>query len=108
VANAELDLEMAMTDDETQKLQEQQASYTWRALRTVATTQLNKFEKITEKQTLESVLRDGGAAQGPNGGNEEAQDAEGVEGTTTADNGEGGAHSEAAPEQAKVTSEPTT
>ncbi|KAF2672756.1 hypothetical protein BT63DRAFT_450782 [Microthyrium microscopicum] len=101
VANAELDLEMAMDEAETQRLKEEQASYTWRALRVVAATKLNLFEKLNS-QPLVNLFKDGGVEHGPNDNNENDQETEGVGGSPVADMAENGAaQAEVPPEPSK-------
>lgn len=58
VTGAELDLEMAMTDEETQSLQELKASQTWRALRLSTSTKLSKFDQLDDTKNINALLEE--------------------------------------------------
>ncbi|KAF2145113.1 uncharacterized protein K452DRAFT_295661 [Aplosporella prunicola CBS 121167] len=66
----ELDLEMAMTDEEKQGLTEAKASKTWRALRIAAQDKLSLFDRIDDGRQLEQLFR---PAAGEEAGNEAAE-----------------------------------
>lgn len=52
----QLDLEMAMTDEEKQSLETARDSKTWRALRLAARTSLSKLERVKPGESLKSVF----------------------------------------------------
>ncbi|KAK8192603.1 hypothetical protein M8818_007773 [Zalaria obscura] len=54
----DLDLEMAMTDEETQSLQAAKSSKTWRALRLAARTTLSKLDKVETGKSLPEIFKD--------------------------------------------------
>ncbi|KAF2085000.1 nuclear matrix protein [Saccharata proteae CBS 121410] len=65
----ELDLEMAMTDEEKQGLQESIASKTWKALRVASKSKLSLFDKVDDGKQLQNLLQsaDGGDEAGKDG-----------------------------------------
>lgn len=56
IANDELDLEMAMTDDEKQSLEILMASKSWRAMRIASRTTLGKLDKVENGKRLQDVF----------------------------------------------------
>ncbi|KAL1632858.1 hypothetical protein SLS56_003348 [Neofusicoccum ribis] len=63
----ELDLEMAMTDEDKHNLQEAKASKTWRALRIASKDRLSLFDKIDDGKQLEALFE-------PEGGDDAGKD----------------------------------
>jgi THO complex subunit 1 len=61
VAGAELDLEMATTDEERQNLQDSKTSKIWRALRLASKTKLSLFDKVDDGRNLERFVQPHGA-----------------------------------------------
>lgn len=61
VAGVELDLEMAMTDEEKMQLEDAKASKTWRALRLAAKTKLSLLDKVDDGKNLKALLPHGGS-----------------------------------------------
>jgi len=74
VANAELDLEMAMTDEEKQELQEAKTSKTWRALRLASKTKLNLFDQVDDGRNLQCLVQPQGAESNIEGGEGTVED----------------------------------
>ncbi|KAJ9649756.1 hypothetical protein H2199_000535 [Coniosporium tulheliwenetii] len=60
----ELDLEMAATEDEKQKLQDDILGATWRALRVAARDKLSLFDKVDDGKNLQRLLQSD-ASEGP-------------------------------------------
>ncbi|EON65357.1 hypothetical protein W97_04595 [Coniosporium apollinis CBS 100218] len=60
----ELDLEMAATEDEKQKLQDDILGTTWRALRVAARDKLSLFDKVDDGKNLQRLLQSD-ASEGP-------------------------------------------
>ncbi|KAK0662882.1 THO complex subunit 1 [Lasiodiplodia hormozganensis] len=63
----ELDLEMAMTDEDKHRLQEAKASKTWRALRIASKDRLSLFDKIDDGRQLQALFE-------PEGGDDAGKD----------------------------------
>jgi THO complex subunit 1 len=57
VSNADLDLEMAVTEAEKQTLQDAKMSKTWRALRLMSKTKLSLFDKVDDGRNLECFVQ---------------------------------------------------
>ncbi|KAH7046035.1 THO complex, subunit THOC1 [Macrophomina phaseolina] len=57
----ELDLEMAMTDEDKHKLQQAKASKTWRALRIASKDRLSLFDKIDDGKQLQALFEPEGS-----------------------------------------------
>ncbi|KAF4306140.1 THO complex subunit THOC1 [Botryosphaeria dothidea] len=57
----ELDLEMAMDDDDKHKLQQAKASKTWRALRIASKDRLSLFDKIDDGKQLQALFEPEGS-----------------------------------------------
>jgi len=62
VAAVELDMEMAMTEDEKRSLQETMAGKTWRTLRIAARNKLSMFDQLGDGKKLHDLF------QQPSGG----------------------------------------
>lgn len=56
IANIELDMDFAATEDEKTSLEEAKGSKTWRALRIASRSKLGKFDKIEDGKSLEVLL----------------------------------------------------
>jgi THO complex subunit 1 len=56
VANAELDLEMAMDDEERQAIETAKASKTWRAVRIASRSRLRQLDKISDGKSLQALV----------------------------------------------------
>jgi THO complex subunit 1 len=68
VQAVELDLEMAMTDEEKQLLQESKTSKTWRALRLASKTRLSLFDQVDDGRNLQCLVQPQGAESNIEGG----------------------------------------
>lgn len=69
IENDELDMEMAMTDEEKQFLEAAKDSKTWRALRIASKTCLSKLDLVEPGQKLNSIFEETGAAERAANGN---------------------------------------
>ncbi|TKA66935.1 hypothetical protein B0A49_07104 [Cryomyces minteri] len=56
IANDELDMEMAMTDEDKQTLQDAKASKIWRALRIAAKSKLSRFDQVDDGNNLQRLF----------------------------------------------------
>jgi THO complex subunit 1 len=56
IANIELDLDFATSEEEKQGLQEAKASKTWRALRIASRTRLGRFDKVDDGKNLDVLF----------------------------------------------------
>lgn len=72
IENDDLDLEMAMTDEEQQSLEAAKASKTWRALRTATRTSIEVLDKVEPGKSLIQVFKQQEAAE--DGGETSAAD----------------------------------
>jgi THO complex subunit 1 len=68
VQAVELDLEMAMTDEEKQLLQESKTSKTWRALRLASKTRLSLFDQVDDGRNLQCLVQPQGTESNIEGG----------------------------------------
>jgi THO complex subunit 1 len=80
VAEVELDLDMARTDEEKQSLQESKASTTWKTLRIATKTNLSGFDKVQNGTGLDLLVS--GAGNFPGSRRDETQDIDGNDETT--------------------------
>ncbi|KAK5168593.1 hypothetical protein LTR04_006229 [Oleoguttula sp. CCFEE 6159] len=56
IANDELDMEMAMTDEDKQTLQDAKSSKTWRALRIAVKSKLSRFDQVEDGNNLQRLF----------------------------------------------------
>lgn len=63
--NDDLDLEMAMTEDEKHSLEASKASKTWRALRAATRTSFDFLDKVEPGKSLEELLKSDTIAHDP-------------------------------------------
>ena len=83
VAEIDLDLDFAATDEERQALEESKAGKFWRVLRITSKSKLNQFEKLEDGSNLNILVEEHDEA--PDTKAEEIQEPEGTgDGSTTA------------------------
>jgi THO complex subunit 1 transcription elongation factor len=93
VSTVDLDLEMAMTDQDVNEYQELKISKTWRALRMAAHSKLSMFDNLADGKSLDCLI-DKGTAQIADA--DDTQDVEGAdeEGSRPVHNNEPGSVNE--------------
>lgn len=72
----DMDIEMAMGDEEKNNAVESKASKSWRALRIASGTKLVAFDKIERSDKIDDLFRDDKPEESVNNGEEEATDSE--------------------------------
>ena len=72
VATDELDLEMAMSEEETKSIEEAKVGKIWRALRITARNHLAQIDKIDDGRNLQALLKNEEGVVGVNGASEES------------------------------------
>jgi THO complex subunit 1 len=70
IKGADLDLDMAITEEETRALQTAKTTAKWRAFRLAAKTKLGSFDKVDDGKNLDSLLQANGSEQGQPKGEE--------------------------------------
>lgn len=85
IANIELDLDFATSEEEKQGLQEAKASKTWRALRIASRTRLGRFDKVDDGKNLDVLFKpdtaidEASAKEEPTGASTEAPESQGAD-----------------------------
>lgn len=79
IQEADLDLEMAMTDEETGALQAAKTTTRWKALRIASKANLSSFDKVDDGKSLDNLFQPNGTEHGPQK-SEELTDTDAVEG----------------------------
>lgn len=83
ITGDELDLEMAMTEQETQSLEAAKSSKTWRALRTATRSALGKLDRAETGKSLQDVFKSTEDAQEAQDSLGEANEISGLEDKTS-------------------------